>query len=84
MIGNGPSGRDLVTLLSNTANRITWSQRANSKQIIDPNEIPAIVTFKDEVKRVTETGAEFVDGTQQHFTVIIYATGAVLCIYRNS
>lgn len=73
VIGNGPSGRDLVCLLSRTTNQITWSQRI--KQIVDPNEIPSTVRFKGEVIRFSETGAEFVDNTHEEFSVIIYATG---------
>lgn len=33
------------------------------------------VTYKGDVKRFTERGAEFSDGSEESFTVIIYATG---------
>lgn len=33
------------------------------------------MTYKGEVKRFTKTGAEFADGSEEIFTVIIYATG---------
>lgn len=33
------------------------------------------VTYKGEVKRFTKTGAEFVDGSEETFTVVFYATG---------
>lgn len=70
MIGSGSSGIDLVALLSETANRITWSRRSNLDHFPYMN-----VTYKGEVKRFTKTGAEFDDGTQETFSVIFYATG---------
>lgn len=36
---------------------------------------PANVTLQENVKRLTETGAEFIDGTHQTFSTIVYGTG---------
>lgn len=71
VIGSGSSGIDLVALLSETANSVTWSRRANTSFPFEK------VTYKGEVKRLTKTGAEFDDGTEETFTVIFYATGYI-------
>lgn len=70
MIGSGSSGIDLVALLSRTANHVTWSRRSSAVTFPYEN-----VTYKGEVKRFTKIGAEFVDGTEETFTVVFYATG---------
>lgn len=49
---------------------MTWSRRSTVIDMPYKN-----VTYKPEVKRFTKTGAEFVDGTDESFTVIFYATG---------
>lgn len=66
--------------LSEIANRITFSQhkvpnetaeaRAKRQSIMPPK-----TTLQDNVKRFTETGAEFIDGTHETFTVVFFATG---------
>lgn len=78
VIGNGPSGVDLVKLLSKTVNRITWSQRSKFTQLPGDDENYQKITYKGAVKRFTETGADFVDNTHQTFSVIFYATGIKL------
>lgn len=70
VIGSGSSGIDLVALLSQTASHVTWSRRSTVLDFPYKN-----VTYKGEVKRFTKTGAEFVDGSEEAFTVIFYATG---------
>lgn len=80
VIGGGPSGMDLVAAISKTAKRVTFSQHKR------PNESPETlqrrksmapqnVTLQENVNRFTDTGAEFVDGTHQTFSVVFYATG---------
>lgn len=80
VIGGGSSGFDLVTFLAKTASRITLSQRIKPNETAEEREkyqqlLPNIVTLQDEVKRFTRFGAEFADGTQNNFTVVIFATG---------
>lgn len=80
VIGGGSSGFDLVTFLAKTASQITMSQRIKPNETAKEREkfqklLPTIVTLQDEVKRFTRFGAEFTDGTQDNFTVVIYATG---------
>ncbi|XP_037044478.1 senecionine N-oxygenase-like [Bradysia coprophila] len=70
VIGSGSSGIDLVALLSQTANHVTWSRRSDKLKFPYKN-----VTYKPDVKRFTKTGAEFADDTAEDFTVIFYATG---------
>lgn len=80
VIGAGPSGMDLVAHISKTATRMTFSQ---NKRPHEPKEafekrkslLPANVTLQENVKRFTPTGAEFIDGTHQTFSVVFYATG---------
>lgn len=80
VIGAGPSGMDLVSHLSKTANRITFSQHKHPHETKEAREkrerlLPPKTTLQDNVKRFTATGAEFIDGTHQTFTVVFYATG---------
>lgn len=80
IIGAGPSGMDLASQLSHVAERITFSQhkkpdetkeqRAHREQLMPPK-----TTLQDNVVRFTATGAEFLDGTHQTFSVVIFATG---------
>ncbi|KAJ6641538.1 Senecionine N-oxygenase, partial [Pseudolycoriella hygida] len=70
VIGSGSSGTDLVALLSQTANHVTWSRRSSVVGFPYKN-----VAYKNEIKRFTKTGAEFEDGSEMAFTVIFYATG---------
>lgn len=80
MIGTGPSGIDLVIQLSNIAKRITISRNRPKKESREArkkreNALPPKTILKDNVKRFTSNGAEFIDGTTQTFTTVIYATG---------
>lgn len=80
VIGGGPSGIDLVNILSETSERISFSQK---KRANDPDKIPeksqsvlaSNCVLRDVVKRFTLTGAEFVDGTHETYTTVIWATG---------
>lgn len=80
VIGGGPSGIDLVSLLSNTASRITFSQHKRpdeSKQSFEGRQklLPKNVTLQENVKRFTSNGAEFIDGSKHTFEVVFFATG---------
>ncbi|XP_031618998.1 senecionine N-oxygenase-like [Contarinia nasturtii] len=80
VIGSGSSGSDIIFQLSKTANRVTWSKRTYTDETEEERKVYGeTVTFKNNVKLLTSSGAEFLDGTHQNFTVIIYATG-----YKNS
>ncbi|XP_055325902.1 senecionine N-oxygenase-like, partial [Sitodiplosis mosellana] len=76
VIGGGPSGIDLVIHLANTVNQITLSicdQTAFGYESLR-DEFGDIVSLEKEVTRLTPNGAKFEDGSQQDFSVIIYAT----------
>lgn len=74
VIGSGPSGIDIAYAVSKVANRLTFCYRKHN-----PNHtLPANVTFKNEIREITETGAIFKDGSEQTFTNIIYCTGKYL------
>lgn len=80
VIGASSSGLDLVNHLANVAKSVTLSQNKLQHQTKEARErrkksLPAGTILKDNVKRFTADGAEFIDGTTQPFTVIIYATG---------
>lgn len=81
LIGMAASGLDLMLQLQNVANRITISRKKPMHLTEDaPLEqqqpvLPPKTVLKDSVKRFTSDGAEFIDGSWQSFTTIIYATG---------
>lgn len=79
VIGAGPSGMDIVAQLSKVANRITFSQfkRNETKEERERRQslMPPKTTLQDNVKRFTENGAEFIDGSNETFSVVIFATG---------
>lgn len=80
IIGVGPSGRDLVFLLSDVVKSVTLSKRnwlndTDEGRETYQNRFPKKLVIKDVVKRFTSKGAEFIDGSQKSFSVIIFATG---------
>lgn len=80
VIGGGPSGLDLMAHISKTAERLTWSQNKRPQETKEAFEkrkdlLPPKVTLQENVKRFTATGAEFLDGTHETFTVVFFATG---------
>lgn len=82
IIGAGPSGTDLALHLSKVAQSVTLSRKAKPNETEEmrrkhQNALPSIIQVKSVVKRFTNEGAEFLDGTLQSFTTIIYATGEI-------
>lgn len=80
LIGTGASALDMVYHLSKTAQRITFSQNKRQNETKEQREkrqnlLPRNVLLQDNVKRLTATGAEFIDGSHQNFSVVIFATG---------
>lgn len=80
VVGSGPSAMDLVAAISTSAKRVTSSQHKKPNET--PEEFakrkamaPSNVTLQANVKRFTETGAEFLDGTHETFSIIVYGTG---------
>lgn len=82
IIGAGTSGTDLLIHLIKVAGSVTLSRK---KKLNETDEmcqkylsaLPPKTILKGVVKRFTADGAEFLDGTRQSFTTIIYATGKV-------
>lgn len=71
---------DIVAQLSKVANRITFSQFKRPNETKEEREkrqslMPPKTTLQDNVKRFTPTGAEFIDGSHETFSVVIFATG---------
>ncbi|XP_055297698.1 senecionine N-oxygenase-like [Sitodiplosis mosellana] len=80
VIGAGPSGMDIVFQLSKVATRITFSQFKRPNETKEEREkrqslMPPKTTLQDNVERFTPTGAEFIDGTHETFSLVIFATG---------
>lgn len=80
VIGASFSGVDLVIHVSKVANRITLSENRKANDTEErrtkfKNGLPPQTIVKGNIKRFTANGAEFVDGTTDNFTAIIYATG---------
>lgn len=72
VIGAGPSGMDLAYEVSKKAERVTLSHHHDPK----PKTVfPLNVDQKPDIKRLTETGAEFADGTHQDYSVVLFCTG---------
>lgn len=86
MIGASSSGLDLANHLSTVAKSVTLSQNKPPHQTKEAREkrkksLPAGTILKDNVKRFTADGAEFIDGTTVPFTVVIFATGKSNCLF---
>jgi dimethylaniline monooxygenase (N-oxide forming) len=73
VIGGAYSGCDIVQDSSKFVKHVTWSHHLEEKP--DSKFFPANVDQKPDVKRFTENGVEFVDGTFREFSVVIYCTG---------
>lgn len=82
IIGMGASGLDLMLQLRNVAKFVAISRKSTPYLAKDTSLkqqqtiLPPKTSLKDGVERFTMDGAEFVDGSRQSFTTIIYATGA--------
>lgn len=73
VIGAGPSGKDILYDIAQSANRITISHHRDLSKHNFGNK----VTQKGDVKKFTENGVEFADGTSDTFTVVLFCTGLV-------
>lgn len=76
LIGSGPSGVEVVVQTGKQAKKLVWSNhmlKAYGRKM--PVTLSPITSEKPDVKRLTENGAVFVDGSFEEFSVIIYATG---------
>lgn len=71
VIGSGPSGVDITHEISKEANRVFFSQHAiNPKFNYGEN-----VTIKPDVEAFTKNGAQFSDGSEEQFSVVLFCTG---------
>lgn len=82
VIGAGSSGLDATVQLAETAKSVTLSRHKIPDETPEAREHrlsvwPPTVIQKEDVARFTPTGAEFVDGSNQTFDTIIFATGIV-------
>ncbi|XP_037047361.1 senecionine N-oxygenase [Bradysia coprophila] len=72
VIGAGPSGMDLANEISKVAIRVTLSHHHKTAPL---TKFPDNVDLKPDVKCLTETGVQFVDGSHRNYSVIFYCTG---------
>lgn len=72
LIGGGPSASEMVTLISKVADHVTWAHHSNRPSL---PRFYGSVEQKPDVQSISVESVTFVDGTTQHFNVIIYATG---------
>ena len=76
VIGGGPSGIDLVVQIGKLVKKLVWSNHLFETYGKKMNlTLSEKTTEKPDVKKFTEKGAEFVDGSFEEFSTIIYATG---------
>lgn len=71
VIGDGPSGLDIINQLVGIAKRIVHSSHFGG----NPGASSDSISYKGNVKSFTEYGIQFTDGTHDHFSIVIYATG---------
>lgn len=71
VVGGGPSGIDLIYLISKTAKRVYFSHHTHNYT----QTIPSNVCRVGKVKELTETGVIFEDGTRHDVDAIVYCTG---------
>lgn len=76
IIGGGPSGIDLTVEIGKVAQRVVWSNHViESLGMKVPLKLPSNALEKPDVAKLTENGVEFVDGSFEEFSAIVYATG---------
>lgn len=76
VIGGGPSGNDLTVEIGKVAEKVFWSNHifeTYGRKIV--MKLPESVIEKRDVLRFTENGAEFVDGSFEEFSTIVFCTG---------
>lgn len=71
VIGGGPSGKDILYEIARSANRVTFSHHRD----LSKNNFGTNVTQKGDVRKFTENGVEFADGSTDIFTSVLFCTG---------
>lgn len=76
LIGSGFSALDMVVQIGSVAEKIAWVHQIKERHdTVVEFERPKCVVEVPAISRITETGAEFVNGTSEEFDIIAYATG---------
>lgn len=73
VIGGAYSGFDIVQDASKFADRVVWSHHLSETP--DAKFFTANVSQKPDIECIYEDSVEFVDGTSEEFTMIVYCTG---------
>lgn len=75
IVGSGPSGADMACLLTPVAARVCVSAHGDGADMVRASF--GAEMLRPDVRRLTRTGAVFVDGCQDEFDVVLYCTGYV-------
>ncbi|XP_031638617.1 senecionine N-oxygenase-like [Contarinia nasturtii] len=78
IIGNGASAMDIFDQLEDVASRLTISNKRKHYITMGDRykrDVKSKINFQHEVVRLNSTAAEFIDGSNVTFSVIIFATG---------
>jgi len=76
LIGSGTSALDMVITIGKVTDKVSWVHKIKEKHGISFEfELPKSVIEMPAVKRITDNGAEFDDGTSEEFDIIVFATG---------
>lgn len=73
MIGSGPSGVDVTSIVATKAEKVVFSTHDHSAQIFPTN-----VVTKPDVAEIKTNSVVFTDGSEENITAIIYCTGMKL------
>lgn len=71
IIGSGPSGIDLVYLISKFARTVIFSHHTHNSTYTFPSNVIRMGS----VQKFTKNGATFIDGTEVQVTDIVFCTG---------
>lgn len=73
IIGGGPSGKDIIYEVAKFAKSATISHHRDMSH----NILPENVNQKGDIKRFTENGVVFVDGTEETYATVLFCTGKI-------
>lgn len=72
IVGAGPSGTDCVIEVAKVAKFVSWSHHASRPTVTHYGDN---VDQKPDIASLRDNGVQFVDGSYQNYSVIIYCTG---------
>lgn len=70
-VGAGPSGMDISQEIASVASKVFWSNHLSPPKQIERENLEQ----KTDVRKFTNNGAEFIDGSFEEFDDVVYCTG---------